>query len=414
VAAYSRPYTRWNYSDNPLIWKEERQVISGFIKAEGNHQYSLTSGIRWTGYFSWFDTDSQIVDLTLDDKDHLFFGELVHEKSLLGGSGLLTTGIAVREETVENLPVWDSFYPDYFTDNNTSFLPWVELYDYSFTTGSLFAQYQQTMGSVDLWAGVRGDDHEQSGEKVSYNTGVSWVPFDRGMIKMTYGNAFRTPVAKQIQENKMEMENIETLSMQVRWHPGPKGKINVTAYTSNLSDIYFQDPAIGLSEPMNQTLYGLELSIACSPWKFLDLSAGISWLNNSGSKTHFRYNDYAYFSQGQLVNHYIDIYEPYEYGARILFNAGAVFRLSSKYSASLGVRYVSGQEARYLTDETVYSYPGIWQLNTGLKVKNIFSSSLDADISIRNLLNRHYTQPGSFGPVQGESFCLEIKVEKRW
>ncbi|MCD4721258.1 MAG: TonB-dependent receptor plug domain-containing protein, partial [Desulfobacula sp.] len=176
LSFYSKPYTRSDEPNDNLVWKEENEAFSGFIKMEGSKKYNITSGVRWTTYFSWFDTQTQIVDLTLENHDRVVFGEIVHEKSILNGDGLFTTGASIRQEKVEDLPVWDSYYPDFFTDDNVSFVPWPQLYDYSITTLSLFGQYQQSIGSVDIWAGIRGDDHEHSEGNVSYNTGISWSP----------------------------------------------------------------------------------------------------------------------------------------------------------------------------------------------------------------------------------------------
>ncbi len=414
ISFYSKPYTRQDLPGDNLVWKEEHEALSGLVKIEGSKKYSITSGFRWTAYFSWFDTQTQIVDLTLEDRDQVVFGEIVHEKSLLNGDGLLTTGASIRQEEGADLSVWDAYYSDYFSDDNVSFLPWVDLYDYSITTLSLFGQYEQTIGPVDIWAGVRGDDHEDSSGNVSYNTGFSWNPVDQWVYKATYGNAFRTPVAKQFQEGKTDVENIETISMQAGWRPHQKGQVDLTGYISRLQDMYVQDPVVGLSEPGHQNLYGIELKANYSPLPLLDLGAGVAWVNNSGDATHFRYNDYSYWEGGELVDHYTNIYEPYDYGARILFNAEVIYRINKQYTIRAECRYVSERNAHYLLNETTEKYSDVWLFDLGLKVLNIFNSSLDADIFVKNLFNRKYMAPGSFGPVEGEPFSMGLKIEKTW
>lgn len=412
---YTRPYTRTGTSGAGATWEEEAESFSGFIKAEGSQKYNVTSGYRWTTYFSWLDKQTRIVDLTLDDQDRVFFGELVHEKSFLNGDGLLTTGVSFRQEEVNGLPVWDSYYPDYFTDDNISFLPSVNVYDYSLATLSLFGQYIQTIGNMDWWFGVRGDDQEQSSGSISYNTGLAWSPSDHWIVKLTYGNAYRTPVAKQLQEAKADMENIETLSMQVGWRPRRNSGIDFTAYYSRLEDGYVQDAAIGLSEAIQQDLYGFELSARWTPVKHLELDAGVSWNGNSGDDTLFLYNDYSYFDfeTGQIIKHYVEIYEPYDTGTPFGFSAGAVYRLHDKYIFRARGRYVSERKARYLLEETISAYDDYFVIDAGVKILDIFKG-MDADLALTNLLDKSYDQPGEFGTVKEEPFSITITIMKKW
>ncbi len=414
VSFYSKPYTRFDDTDENIVWKEENEAFSGFIKIEGSKKYNIRSGFRWTTYFSWFDTQTQIVDLELTDRDRVSFGELVHEKSFLNGDGLLTTGVSMRQKEVTDLSVWDNYYPDYFTDDNSSFLPLVEEYDYSITTLSLFGQYRQTYGDIDIWGGIRGDDHEQSGRKISYNTGLSWNPADQWIYKISYGNAYRTPVAKQLQENKTEMENIETISMQLAWRPNKNRQFDITGYSSFLKDGYIQDPVIGLSEPVQQNLYGVEIKGRYSPVPSLDLNAGVSWVNNSGNPTHYRYNDYSYIKDGEIINHYIDIYESYDYGAKTLVNMDLIYKINKQYLFRANGRYISKREARYFLNENKETYSDVWIFGLGLKVLDIFKSTLDADVSLKNLFDTDYRHPGTFGSVEGQPFTFEIKLERNW
>ncbi len=413
LSFYNMPYTRTAESDD-LTWRESNQAFSGFIKLEGSKKYNFSSGFRWTGYMSWFDTKTDIVDLELKSRDRVLFGELVHEKTVFGGNGLITTGVSVRNEEIEDLPVWDSYYPDYFSSDNLSFLPWWDGYDYSINTTSVFGQYQHTINQVDLWAGLRWDDHEYSGGNPSYNTGLSWHLSNQWRIKAAYGNAYQTPVAKQLQEEKTDMENIETLSVQAEWEPGRDLLVDVTGFGSRLRDGYVQDPALGLSAPVNRDFYGMEVKVTYSPLKPLDINCGLSWVNGSDSDVHFRYNDYSYFENGKIIDHYIDIYEPYARAPEISFVSDLTFRVNKNISLSAQCRYIGERTARYLLDDEVQTYGDVWLLDAGAKFKNIFEWKIDADITVKNLMDEQYLQPGIYGPVQGEGVSLEIKIGKEF
>ncbi|WP_321491611.1 TonB-dependent receptor domain-containing protein [uncultured Desulfobacter sp.] len=413
LSFYNMPYTRSEESGE-IVWEEVNQALSGFIKLEGSKKYNFSSGLRWTAYMSWFDTATKIVDLDLDSRDRVFFGELVHEKNVWNGNGLITTGVSVRQEEIDDLPVWDNYYPDYFSSDNYSFLPWWDAYDYSIRTTSAFGQYQHTVKQVDMWIGGRWDDHEQSGSNVSYNTGLSWTPSKQWGVKCTYGNAYRTPVAKQLQEEKTDMENIETLSGQTEWTPNKKIQMDVTGFYSRLRGGYVEDSAIGLSEPINRDFYGIEFKMKYSPVQPLDVNSGISWVNSSGRDVHFRYNDYSYYENGQIVDHYIDIYEPYDTGPEILFNSDVTWHINKWLSARLECRYISEISARYLLDDEVQTYDDVWLIDAGIRIKDMFRWKLNADIIAKNILDQSYLQPGIFGPVQGEKFSLELKFSKRF
>ena len=410
---YNMPYTR-STEDDAWVWKEENTAFSGFIKLEGSKKYNFSSGFRWTAYMSWFNTSTEIVDLDLDSRDRVLFGELVHEKTVWRGNGLLTTGLSIRHEDVEDLPVWNHYYPDYFSSDNTSFLPSWDAYDYSILTTSVFSQYQHTIKQMDFWAGVRGDDHEASGSNISYNIGGAWNPSDQWGVKTSYGNAYRTPVAKQLQEGKTDMENIETLSVQTEWKPDKKFSLGITGFVSDMSDGYVEDPALGLSEPVNRRFYGTELKIRYSPLQDLVLKSGLSWVKSTGEDIHFRYHDYSYWQDGEIVDHYKDIYEPYDGGPELQFNTEASYQINEDISIRAECRYISERTARYLVEETIHTYDDVWLLDAGLKIANLPVCHLDADISFKNVFNTQYWQPGIYGPVKGDGFSVEIGIGKRF
>lgn len=413
MAAYDIPYASSDHSSDS-VWQERQKAWTGYVKAEGSIKQGLTSGFRLTGLFSWFEPETRIVDLVLNQKEKIFFGEIIYEKSLFGGNGLLTTGTSLRRTDAGNVPVWDSYYPDYFTDDNASFLPSVEYHDYSSTTFSLFGQYLQKIGGVDVWVGIREEDHDVSGAYLSYNTGFSWNEGKGWICKMVYGNAYRTPYAKQIQEGKKDMENIETISFTAGWRPGRKGEVSLTFFGSRLQDYLAYDLETGISEPGKQNIKGVELKAEYTPVKSVELSTGLSLIDSSGQEVWFRYNDYSYPENGQIIDHYVDIYSPYDPGPRKRVHTSLVWRPWKGTTVHGKIQYSGPGKICFPAAGVVEEYSGTWLCDLGLKISNVFETGFDVTLSGKNILDQDHELPGKFGLVEGDRAVVSIKFTKSW
>ena len=190
-------------------------------------------------------------------------------------------------------PIWDSYLPDYLGSVNKSWLPRIIEEDYNTSLFSAFCQYTHKIGNVDLLLGLRSDDHDEYTDHLSYNAGVVWSPDSEWVLKLLYGTAYRTPYAKQLRdEEKPELEKIDTLNAQVAWNPSKRAGLSLCGFASWIENHTMEDPYAGLSLPNSQDIIGLELEGHLSPAESLDLSANLTLMDNSGPDETYHYLDH--------------------------------------------------------------------------------------------------------------------------
>ena len=155
---------------------------------------------------------------------------------------------------------------------------------------SLFGQYTHKLGDFDFLAGVRNDNHDQYKDALSYNAGVVWSPRSEWVLKLLYGTAYRTPYVMQLTSGvEPNLEEIETLNLQVSWKPNEKVNLTVGGFSSRIDNHLMEDPYASLSEPNHQKIYGVELMGNLTPMKALSFSANLTLLNNSGPEETYNY-----------------------------------------------------------------------------------------------------------------------------
>jgi outer membrane receptor protein involved in Fe transport len=189
LSDHKRPYAM---TEEDLTWRESRSVPFGFIKLEAKKDLDRSSALRFTGSYSWLNPEYEIIDLTLKQKERTSYGEIIYDRSFLTGRGLFTGGLSYRERHIEDAPIWDGYLPEYLGPENKSFLPIITEVDYDARLRSLFGQYTHKIGNVDLWLGVRNDDHDEYKDHLSYNAGVVWSASSQWVFKVLYGTAYRT------------------------------------------------------------------------------------------------------------------------------------------------------------------------------------------------------------------------------
>jgi outer membrane receptor for ferrienterochelin and colicin len=154
----------------------------------------------------------------LKQKERTAYGELIYDRSFLSGRSLFTGGLSYRNKEIEDAPIWNGYLPVYLGPENRKLLPGITEKDYNTRLWSVFGQYNQKVGNVDLSVGLRNDAHEEYGNHLSYNVGAVWSPEPPWMMKLLYGVAYRTPFARQLlEEEKPDTEEIKTLNLQVAW-----------------------------------------------------------------------------------------------------------------------------------------------------------------------------------------------------
>ncbi|HOP48311.1 MAG TPA: TonB-dependent receptor [Desulfobacteraceae bacterium] len=409
LSDYRRPYAMSGDKED-LVWRESREGMFGFIKVEAKKELDQSSALRFTGSYMWLNPEYDIIDRTFDQKERTAYGEIIYDRSFFSGQGLLTGGMSYRKKHVDDAPIWKSYFPDYLTQESTSFLPLVIEEDYKTGLWSLFGQYTHKFGDFDLLFGLRQDNHDEYRDHLSYNAGLVWSPHSNWVLKALYGTAYRTPFAKQLLgDDVAELEKIKTLNVEISWRPSEHAGFRVCGFSSKLNNHIMEDPYAGLSLPNKQSIKGVEIEGSFYPVKELELSANLTLINNSGPDETYHYLKYI-FPRPE----YEDLIFPYDTGPRRIFNIFGTWRPFKRLSVFSRLGYSSKTRVIYPRGYKVVSIPGVWLIDMSATVKDVIVPGMELVFSARNLTNRHYETAGTYSAIHGAPFSLEIMLRKKW
>jgi outer membrane receptor protein involved in Fe transport len=417
ISDYQKDYTMTRPAGD-LSWGESRSAPFGFIKLEAKKNLDRSSALRFTGTYSSLNPEYQIIDKTLNQKERTLYGEIIYDRSFLSGRGLFTGGLSYRNKEIGDAPIWNGYLPDYLGPENRNLLPGITLKDYNARLWSVFGQYNQKVGNVDLSVGLRNDAHDEYSNRLSYNAGAVWSPEPAWIMKLLYGVAYRTPFARQLlDEGKPDTEEIETLNLQVAWKPSPQAGLSVCGFISRIGNHIMEDPYAGLSLPNEQNIKGVEIEGRFSPVKSLDLSANLTLLDNEGPNETYHYNDFSTVRlDGTVVKHFTDLAYPFDRGPGALFNLMGTWRPVDRVTALLRLGYFSSRNLIFprSAGAEIISVPGVWLLDMSTTVRDIGIPGLDLEVSVRNLLDRDYQTPGTYSLIQGDPATLWVGLRMRW
>ncbi|MGE0083286.1 MAG: TonB-dependent receptor plug domain-containing protein [Desulfococcaceae bacterium] len=407
--------------EDDLSWRETRDNPLAIIKVEAKKSIDHLSGIRMTGTYQQMKDEHQIIDQSFTQKESTVYGELIYDRSFLAGSGLFTGGISFREKQINDALIWNGYLPDYLKPENESLLPLPpDQSDYDTRLWSAFGQYSHRFGDMETWLGLRYDNHDSYKDKTSMSAGISWNPSEQWIVKLLYGTAYRTPFAKQLQENgTADPENIQSINLLAGWRPSDKWGAEICGFWSKIADHVMEDLYAGLSEPNEQEFTGLEIRGNYSPLETLDLSANLTLIHNRGPDETYYYNDYSEYplGGGAEIPHYVKLNYPYGSGADTLFNFAGVWHPMDNLSLSAGLGYVSSGKLIYLRDADFSVSSGgssVWLLDAASTVNDFLLPGMDLQVSAKNLTDENYETPGTYSAIEGEPLTVEIRLRKKW
>jgi outer membrane cobalamin receptor len=400
--------------DQSFLWEEQTAATTQMYKMEMSRNLTPDSDIRFTGYYTRLVQDHAIVDGSFEREESSVFGELIYDRSLFVSHGLLTLGASWRRDRYEDIPVWGSFVPDFLQPANEVFLPQVNTIDFQNDLGTIFGQYRHDLGDVELWAGVRYDNHDQYDDRMSFNAGMAWH-LDSYMLKLLYGTGYRTPFARQLKEDlDHKLEKINSLNAQLSWK-SVDTQASVTAFINDIENHVTEDryAGAGLSMPNSQTIYGAELELDHQLTDRIKLGANLTLLENSGPNEVYFYNDFNYTDgDGNLVRHFLKLEHDYDMGPDILGTLKAGFQVTKHLQLVSELRYFAGQDLYFPIEDVTKSCEDAWVMDLHLHVKHLFP--FDLSVFVTNVFDNDNSIPGVYSVTQPPPAAAGLFLHMTW
>ncbi|MGD9826079.1 TonB-dependent receptor plug domain-containing protein, partial [Desulfobacter sp.] len=390
--------------DGTYSWEEQTANTSGQYKIEASRRFSPDSGIRFTGYYSENRQDQSFVDKTFDVDESSWFGEIIYDHSLFNNSGLVTVGSSFKHDDFQGIPVWDNFLPNYVTDANIQIAQnIVSQISEDNSLKSFFGQYRHDLDRIEVWAGIRYDDHEAYEDRTSYNAGFAW---DLGQFKFKtlYGTAYRSPFAWQLQESGGDsLERIRNINTQISWKH-QETRAALTLFQNKISNHVIEDryKGAGLPTANSQTINGVELEISHKFFETFSISGNLTLLDNSGPKETYFYHDYNHYDgDGKLIEeHYQTLEYAYDTGPKTMGNLQAKWQMTDHLTLIPELRYFSRRTLYYPESDVTRTQacPEAWIVDVNLKIKDILP--FDITLFVNNLFDNEYLSPGLYSIYQ--------------
>jgi len=300
--------------------------------------------------------------------------------------------------------------------DNQSFLPEITEKDYDTELWSVFGQYTHKIGSLDLCLGLRQDEHDTYRDRLSYHAGAVWSASDAWTVKAVHGTAYRTPFARQLlSADEPELEKVSTWNAHVSWEPADTAEFFLGGFVNEIDDHIMEDPYAGLSNRNHQTIKGIEAGCRIHPLDRLELGMNMTFLDNHGPDETYRYNDYSYIRpDGTVVKHYTNLEYPFDTGPESLANLTAEWEPVCGFTVFGRLRYFSSQELIYPRNEQRMELSGEWLLDFNIAARDFLGCGMDLECRVRNAADREYGVPGTYSPIQGEPFTVQVLLSKFW
>ncbi len=387
------------------LWAAKKKTPFRFIRLEAKKGFGLNN-LRFNSYYSEIPYDEQLVDVSWHSKSHIYHGELFFDRKLWNSQGLITLGTSYRYNEITGAVTSKSFLPDYLQPGNGLFAPIINQEDFNTHLLSFYGQLRRRWKSVELWAGLRFDSHNQYDDTFSFNTGARWKPTSQWLTKLVLGSAYRTPYNRQlVQRDDLKPEEIKNLSLDVSWNPFKNLHLNSTAFWNRIRHHVNEDPHGGLSKPGSHNIYGIEINARWTPMPWLTLWGNGTFFGDYGDKESYKTLDYIIIEpDGSLKPYYSKWETPFDTGPRELFNLGADFSMLEHLNLSAKLKYASSTINYYDKGTISYSSTPKWITDLTATYSNLVLNGLDAQVSIKNLFDRKYSVPGKFSDINTNPF----------
>jgi len=396
-----------NYS-----WPGERRLPTGFLKLE-THFRRGESVLRTTFYYEFLYRRIQELFLEEEFKNHIFYGELLFDRSFLGKTLLLTLGSSWRHNLVRDATVSVRGYlPAFLRESRRQFRPLVETANFETDLYSLFAQIRRKLGHFDLWAGLRFSDHNHYKPGLTHQLGALFRWRRDLTLKLVYGTSYRTPYAIQFlgRHGEEKPEKMRALSAEIQFKRGG-WKFFLSPFYQRISHHIAEDPFGGYSKPFKQYFLGFEVGLRRQTVT-RGLSFSFTGFNHWGDKETYQVLDYVIIIPGKTPRPHYSFYEKeFSSGPKIFGEVEFYQRLSSWLLLTGRLSFASRRQFWLLKEGEKRRLSPSTLLDISLRYQR---RSFEASLIFKNLLDKRFLNPGKFSPLREEPFGAYGRLTWYW
>ncbi len=397
--------------DSEKLWPAKKKVPFRFIKLEAQKEIGLYN-FRLSSYYSKIPYEEQLVDISWNSNSHVYYGELFIDRKFWDSTALFTMGASYRYNKITGAVISKSYLPDYLQPGNPIFTPIINQKDFDTNLYSIYGQLRKHWKHIEVWAGLRFDDHSQYDNTISYNFGTRWYPNRRWNTKLLFGTAYRTPYNTQlVNRSDLEPEKIQNITLEFNYRPFENLELKLTGFWNYIKNHVSEDPTGGLSASSSQDIYGIETSIKWRPAYWISLWFNGTFFNNYGDNEYYKVLDYIIIEPDGTFKPFYSSWEtPFETGPKQFFNFGVELTPVNNLTISAKVKYASSYEGFYDKGQNTMKSTEQWTTDITATYYNILKG-LDAQISIKNLFDKKYKLPGKYSDTLSEPFSAYFSIK---
>ena len=405
-----------------LSWSGQREKPFRFLKVEARREISASSRLKINGYINGLKFRQRESDINWEQTSRVYYGEILFEREFSRHLGLMTLGTSIRRNLITGAVVSKGYIPEFLQPENDFFVPMIQQEDYDTYLKSTFLQIRRHWHKIDVWTGVRVDDHSQYRLTWSHNLGISYHPSSSWYLKLLYGTAFRTPYNQQLLgKDDMDPESLKNFSLNFHWKPGIEGtheyaniEADLTFFWNRLKDHVKEDPYAGLSLPGEGEIYGAELSVSLKPTSVLNIWMN-AWLQRySGDHDAFSVLDYIFVRPDGTYNpHYSHWETPFEKGPDVCVRVGFTYWPTDWLDISNLFYYEGPWWVTYDKGETRARISERFRWDLTIRARDIIKG-VDGYISVKNLLDEREAVPGTYSTYRSPGMTIYTGLKFRF
>jgi outer membrane receptor for ferrienterochelin and colicins len=361
----------------------------GFLDFKFQHAYSNQLGVMARLFYDHYDFSQDSPynpGLPNQIRNRVLFRDEARGESL-GGEVQLTKRLFDSHNLVMGAEYRRNFRQDQFSFDETPFFQYLNNRQDSANWGIYAQDEYEILPNLRLNAGLRFDTYESFGGFLDPRAALIYQPFDKTVLKLLYGRAFRIPNvfelfyqdggSTQKASTNLQPETIDTYEMVWEQYIGKHLMFSVSGY------YYSMDNLITLQvDPQDRLLVFHNVDQVTG--KGIELQLGGKWPNGIQGRA-----SYAWQRAEDAFGNWLTNSPEHQAKLNLMFPL-------------IADRLFGGSELLYMSPrKTVHDKKSddSYVMNLTLSAPNLFKG-LDLSASVYNLFNQNYGDPGSDANVQ--------------